>query len=87
MFLTDTHESISQSMEKVSMRRKSYLKLYFNRLCVSPEAFHVMKIRFANSWSCLSIASYICGIGDRHNGMVPLLIQKTFLLINLAVMS
>jgi phosphatidylinositol kinase/protein kinase (PI-3 family) len=69
MFLTDSHESIAASMEKVSMRSKSYLKLYFSRLCVSPEALHVMKLKFANSWSCLSIASYICGIGDRHNGI------------------
>lgn len=43
-----------------------FLRNYFYRLASSPEAFLVLRSEFSRSLACLSICSYILGIGDRH---------------------
>ena len=35
-------------------------------MCSSPEAFVVIRSRFAVSYAALCIGNYILGIGDRH---------------------
>lgn len=68
MFLNGD-DTVPKAMEACSMRSKSYLKEYFSRLSRSPTAFFVLRHNFAFSWASLQIASYILGIGDRHNGI------------------
>ncbi|GAB5372938.1 hypothetical protein AAMO2058_001707200 [Amorphochlora amoebiformis] len=44
-------------------------------LCISPEAYVLVRSRFAKSFSAISIGGYILGIGDRH--LNNIMLRKT----------
>ncbi|TPX36936.1 hypothetical protein SmJEL517_g00919 [Synchytrium microbalum] len=48
------------------MIRKPYLRIFLQELCLTPEAFILLRNEFANSLAALNICMYLLGIGDRH---------------------
>ena len=53
-------ETCAGILNKFSFRKA------IEKLAISPDAFIVLRDRFVRSYSCMSIAHYILGIGDRH---------------------
>eukprot|EP00160_Parvularia_atlantis_P021198 Unigene9084_Nuclearia_a/m.27779 Unigene9084_Nuclearia_a/g.27779 ORF Unigene9084_Nuclearia_a/g.27779 Unigene9084_Nuclearia_a/m.27779 type:complete len:1010 (+) Unigene9084_Nuclearia_a:3301-6330(+) len=45
---------------------ETLLQSYFLELAASPEAFLVLRNRFARSLAVINVCSYLCGVGDRH---------------------
>ncbi|TPX35377.1 hypothetical protein SeMB42_g07198 [Synchytrium endobioticum] len=43
-----------------------YLRNFMKELCLTPEAFILLRNEFANSLAALDICLYLLGIGDRH---------------------
>ncbi|KAJ3073015.1 hypothetical protein HDU98_002395 [Podochytrium sp. JEL0797] len=64
---TASSKSVISNIESIwNKNRDSFLKEFFIKLTVSPEAFFQIRSEFANSLSALNICSYFLGIGDRH---------------------
>ncbi|KAI9335927.1 kinase-like domain-containing protein [Obelidium mucronatum] len=64
---TASSKHVTENIQSLWIRnRESYLRHFFIRLTVSPEAFFQVRTEFANSLAALNICQYLLGIGDRH---------------------
>ncbi|KAJ3024385.1 UNVERIFIED_CONTAM: hypothetical protein HDU68_008221 [Siphonaria sp. JEL0065] len=64
---TASTKSVVDNMTSLwNKNRESYLREFFVKLTVSPEAFFQVRSEFANSLAALNTCSYLLGIGDRH---------------------
>ncbi|KAJ3139728.1 hypothetical protein HK100_011282 [Physocladia obscura] len=62
-----TPKNVIENIQSICNRnRDSYLRQFFFKLTISPEAFFHIRSEFANSLAALNICSYLLGIGDRH---------------------